>query len=193
MKTSFERGQAMVLTAVLASALLILAIYLLVNAGGWYQDTRQASQAMNRAARDGTTALSYNASLSLQPVISGTITPATDNQQCLDISEAKITARKSLERNLRPLEKHFQTASGQPLIAKDIADDTSGVYLQLAAGNPPALGCAATGDAHPSGHSYTHPWVYIRLHIPIRSLFGNFVVNWETETTATNTTSKQGG
>lgn len=190
-----ESGQTLVLTAFLGGVLILFVLYLLINVGGWYRDVRLLDQAAQRAARDGTTALSYSgSSLALQPVPDpDNLPPAPASHHCLDLERAKGVARAALARNLRPLQRKFIAPDGTPLSAAAIAADTTGTYLVLAAGNPPGLGCSAGGDPHPAGETFSRPWVYIQTTIPVKAFLGAATLTRFSETTATSALSPRGG
>lgn len=190
MSNSKEHGQSMILAAMMVGVLVMFILYLLVNVGGFYRDTRQIDQIATRAARDGTTALAWQSDgLTLAP-LTGRILPSTqDNRQCLDVTQARLSTRKALARGLVIVQNRF--ANG--ITATSVASDTHNVYLTMAAGNPAGMGCASMGDTHPNGETYIHPWVYIRLTIPVKALFGDTTVLWRSETTVTSATTTRGG
>lgn len=186
-----EQGQSMILAAMMTGVLVMFILYLLINVGGLYRDTRLIDQIATRAARDGTTALAWQSNGLTLTSFSGQTLPSTqDNRQCLDITQAKIATRAALNRGLAIVQNRF--AAG--ITATSVASDTTGTYLILAAGNPAGLGCSNQGDAHPvSGSAYAHPWVYIHLNVPVKALFGDTTVPWQAETTVTSATNTRGG
>lgn len=197
MRSQGEKGQILPLMSVLFLFITIFGLLLVIGVGSLYVDTTLGRQALISAARDGTTALDFGEeSLNLNEVgvdKDDELAIHPISKHCLDIGEAKARARSSLERNISRFESQFRTAQGEALSAQSIAQDEGGVYLVIAAGNPPALSCNDTGDPHPQGGVFNRPWVYLKTSIHVQVRGGGPVVLWIDETTATSAIDVQGG
>lgn len=179
-----ERGQTMVLTAILLLGLVLFGLFLIVNALAWFNSAAATRQALVRAARDGATEMVLEESLALTAIITPTVSlpPLATSRHCLDPDRAQATARASLERNLARASSLYVGDDGSPLTPTEIAYDTTGTYLiEINVVNPLALGCPNSDPlpSHPPGATYnfTRPFVHIAVRAPMKALFGRFRVN----------------
>jgi hypothetical protein len=177
-----ESGQTMILAAVMMLAIVLLMLYLIVNASGWFNATRATQQALTRAAHDGAGQLAWTGSLPLTTIANPTQPqlPAAAHH-CLDPVAAKATTLASLKQNLDWSSSLYVTDDGQPLAPSRVISDTSGAYLvELKAVNPPGLNCPQTDPApsYPAGvtYPYQQPYVHLVARLPMKAFFWKFQV-----------------
>lgn len=184
MKVSPERGQALVLTAVVFMGLVLFVMYLIVNALSWYNSTFATRQALTRAAQDGATELIREDTLPLLGVSNqdDPTMPTVNSRHCLDVARARATTLASLARNLASASPLYVKDDGAKLSPTEVVSDTTGVYLvELKVINPSFLNCAQSDEppTYPPAatYPYVRPYVHLAVRLPMKALFGQFIVH----------------
>ncbi len=200
MGSRIERGQAMVMTAVALTGIVLFVMFLIVNALSWYNTVAGSHKAINRAAQDGAAQLSRQEGLPLagiQDPVDPSL-PTAAGLHCLDPERAREVTLDSLKRNLAWASPLYVKDDGSPLLPDEVVSDTTGTYLiELKVVNPSGLNCPASDPEpiYPPGaaYPYTQPFIHLAVQLPMKALFGRFIVHPTYVVDVTSATDPAGG
>jgi hypothetical protein len=189
-----EAGQSLIMTALVLAGVLSFAFLLVINVPMWFSTVDATRRAAIIAARDGATMTAEIPLLTVnETLILTTTSHLASARHCLDQEQAVQATLGSLRRNLETVDLLYVHPETEAKIgAADIITGTDeagysydpAIVREIYAVNPnpacPGQPVNPAAFAYPNPESdYTAmrcPYVHLVLDLPMRAMFGGYVV-----------------